>query len=152
MDPDRGEGSCGVAPGISSLATGRARTAELIVETYEQCPPTNADLALDAVDGLLATPQGFKNFSFSLDIFPGCDGSVDGAGKLMDEIRRDTRWSFQVEGPDNPRSVSGSDMQLAPRVPLLDFRRQQVQLDSGLGRLLLLEIRPGTSASLQSHF
>lgn len=152
VDTDTGEGACVTDEELSELATGRAQTASLGVDAYTQCPPTNIELSLDEVDELLADDHlRFANFSFSMDIFPGCDEQSD-TGELMTRIRRDTRWSFGLQGPDNPRSVSGSDMQLAPKVPLLEFRRQQIQLDSALSRVLLLEIRPGSSVSLQSHF
>ncbi|MEC9070808.1 MAG: hypothetical protein VX938_00455, partial [Myxococcota bacterium] len=152
VDPETGEGSCDVDSERSALATGRAYTARLAVDTYPQCPPSNGDISLDLVGDLLSEDhERFSNFSFSLDVLPGCDQDSE-TGALLTAIRQDTRWSFLMEGPDSPRSVSGSDMHLTPRVPVLEFRRQQVQLDSALSRILLLEIRPGSSTSLQSHF
>ena len=147
---DAGAGACVEHDGADLRFAGRITQVGLTTadEPYGSCPPGLEDIGFDDVGALL--PAGwrrFTNWSFSLDMFPGCRNEEDGSITIVANSR-DTTWLFDFAGPDSPQSVSVDGVLLGNRVPLLDFRRQQVQLDTATGRVHLLQIRANASTTI----
>lgn len=140
-------GACAADLDLDPHQTGRLETVSL-AEDYATCPPGPAQIGADGVDGLTGGAARFSNWSFGLQAFPGC--VTDDQGHALVPTQRDTRWSFDFFGPDNPRTVSAQEALLGTRVSLLDFRRNQVQLDTSGGAVHLLEIRTSEDELLVS--
>ncbi len=142
---DREAGSCVEDTSLDARLTGRAGARSLDVGDYLTCPPRPERLELGAVEQLTGdSGPSFVNPSIGIDIFPACD--VDDNGQIVTRAnQQDTRWSFSIVGPNDPASIAVDGSLLGVRVPMLDFRRQQVQLDASASRASLLEVRPGTT-------
>ncbi|MGM0578653.1 MAG: hypothetical protein ACQEXJ_23210 [Myxococcota bacterium] len=146
---DAEAGACVPDEDAPERQKGRLTTARLADGvSYATCPPSLDLLGADSVDEALAGDHvRFENWSFGVDVFPGCEIGEDGGVERV-PTQRDTRWTFFVQGPDTPSSVSAQGAFLGPRVPLLDFRRQQIQLDTVVGRIHHLQVRPGSTTLL----
>jgi hypothetical protein len=139
---NRATSACEVDETLDPRLTGRATEVADAVSKYETCPPPAAQLAEDRVTSLAPAAGRFVNPSFELDIFPAC--SVDTQGVITPVAsQQDTSFSFVVTGPQQGSALTVSDSVLITRVPLLDFRRQQVQLDTAARRALVLQYRLG---------
>ena len=129
----------------------RVIQSELLPDaSYEVCPPTIEQLSHDLVDGLVDAAVRFENWSFALDVLPGCVEDDDGQIELV-PTQRDTRWTFDVLGPDEGATVRLSSSILALRIGSFDFRRQNVYLDTGGERASLFQVRPGVTELLATY-
>ena len=149
---DGDAGACVDDPALDARRDGRIQQVDLgapgDAAPYASCPPSLDDIGFASVAALL--PEGwsrFTNYSFSVDLFPGCR-HLEGGGIELVESQRDTTWTFDLAGPDAPQSISADGVLLGNRVPLLDFRRWQLQLDSASGRVHLLEIRANSVSNV----
>jgi len=139
---DRAAGACTVDESLDPRLTGRATEVPDAVSKYEQCPPPPTQLEHDTVTAIAPASGRFVNPSFGVDVFPACD-TVDGAIVPVPS-QQDTAFTFTVTGPHEAGAMSISESILIPRVPLLDFRRQQVQLDTSARRAAILQYRIGS--------
>lgn len=138
---DRAAGACVSDDALDPRLTGRASEVPDAVSKYATCPPPPDQLAHDTVTAIAPEAGRFINPSFGVDIFPACD-VVDGAIVPVPS-QQDTAFTFSVTGPHEGGAMSITDAYLIPRVPLLDFRRQQVQLDTSAKRAAILQYRVG---------
>ena len=129
---------------ISPLLTGRASTASLVGEAYATCPPEQSTLVIESLESIVDTASRFANYSFKLDIMPAC---VNGpTGVEMVGTQRDTRWSFDLNGPDDPATISYSGIGLSPRLSTFEFRRQMIHLDTSGNRISVLTVLPALNS------
>lgn len=139
---DRETASCVVDEDLDERLTGRSTEVPDAVSKYEQCPPGASQLQEDTVEEIAPASGRFYNPSFGVDIFPACETTSEGEIVHVPS-QQDTALSFIISGPHSSSSLSVSDAVAITRVPLLDFRRQQVQLDVGLNRASILQLRIG---------
>ncbi len=139
---DRAEGLCVTDDTLDPRLEGRIQAVPDAVSRYDACPPSDASLAFDRVDAVTGGAPRFSNPSFSLDLFPACETTEDG-GIAAIPTQQETSFTFTVTGPQSGSALSVSDSMLLARVPLLDARRHQVQLDAGRNRLSILQLRFG---------
>ena len=139
---DRATGACTIDDTLDPRLDGRATEVPDAVSKYEECPPPATQLQFDTVTEIAPTAGRFVNPSFGIDLFPACDVTADGAITQVPS-QQDTAFSFTVTGPNEGSAMSVSDSLLITRVPLLDFRRQQVQLDTAAKRAAILQYRLG---------
>lgn len=121
--------------------------------SYGACTPILEEIDADGAALFHPDPDNpvrFHNFSFELEVFPGCIPSEDGSATLV-ESQRDTRWTFQVAGPESPRAATVAGVLHSARVPVLDFRRQQMQLDTAGRQVHQLEIRADGADHLATY-
>ena len=105
-------------------------------------PAPGEQLAEDRVGEIASEGDRYYNPSFGVDIFPACELGADGAITAV-ASQQDTAFTIAVTGPQLGSALSISDSIAVPRVPLLDFRRQQVQLDTAAKRAAILQLRLG---------
>ena len=146
IDPETQEGSCQRLDD-QSASMGRVSQRQ-DASLYATCPPSNEQLSHTASVPLYtpADEGRFTNFSFSLDVFEGCEQSDEGI--VASASQRDMRWTFEIDGPDAPMVTAAhrinnytSTVLHSSSVPVMTLTRQQVQLDSGGRRVHVLEIR-----------
>ena len=139
---------------VEDLPIGRATERDpSLVDSYSACPPLNSDLSTDSP--LVAdTTRGFENWSFGVDLFPGCwleeDASISHAPS-----RRGTTWSFTIVGASTPRtlsarsleSASGSLLHAQPLVPL-ETLRWQALLDTAGRRVTLTTVNASSQSTI----
>jgi hypothetical protein len=139
---NRNEGVCTVDETLDARIRGRIVEVPDAVARYDQCPPSNEALAFDRVDALRGDHPRFSNPSFGLDLFTGC--AVGETGEITAiPTQQETTFTFNVTGPQAGSALSVSDSMLQARVPLIESRRHQVQLDAGRSRLSVLQLRFG---------
>lgn len=109
---------------------------------YQTCPPSVDALRHTEMDGFVDPDERFFNPSFGLDIFPACEQNEQNQ-IVSAPSQQDTMFTFTVTGPQQGSALSVSDALLLMRVPLLDFRRQQVQLDAAARKASILQLRLG---------
>jgi hypothetical protein len=63
-------------------------------------------------------------------------------GVQMVDTMRDTAWRFELNGMDDPSTMSFSGIGLSLRIGQLDFRRQLIHLDTSGNRVSVLTILP----------
>jgi len=139
---DRTTSQCTTDDGLDPRLESRFHDVAGAVERYDQCPPTTESLLIDRVETLAAGATRFTNPSFSLYLFPACSTAPDGTFKAT-PTQQETAFTFTVTGPQAGSALSVSDSMLLARVPLLESRRHQVQLDAGRNRLSILQLRFG---------
>ncbi|MCC6623423.1 MAG: hypothetical protein IT385_19340 [Deltaproteobacteria bacterium] len=134
--------ACVVDEALEARLTGRLTERTGAVASYAQCPPPAEQLAYDTVEALAPAASRFENPSMLLDVFPGCERTA-GGGIAAVASQQDTTFSFTITGPYQGSALSISDSILANGVPMLDFRRQQMQLDASARRASILQMRLG---------
>jgi len=147
---DRTGGTCGEDPTIATNFTAdiaaklRARPDERsgAVAQYASCPPPSEQLSKDQVEPLAPEASRFTNPSFGLDVFPACVANADGTIGTR-ASQQDTTFTFDVTGPYVGSALSIANSILMDRVPQLDIRRQQIQLDASAKRASILQFRFG---------
>ncbi len=141
-DPDA-EACVTAAPGdpnfafTSPLIQGRI-TESTLTAPYTACPVPTTALTVDAVDALGEGDDRFENFSFEAEIFPGCEITDDGEVTIAPS-QRDTRWTFETTGPEQPADVRLVGTGIAATLGTLDFERQLLQLDTSGNRVNVLD-------------
>ncbi len=141
---DRATSTCSVDDTLDPRLTARASEVPDAVSKYETCPPQAEQLQEETVTTIAPEANRFVNPSFGLDIFPACEVLADGTIAPLPS-QQDTAFTFAVTGPHQGSALSVSDSIAGVRVPLLDFRRQQVQLDTAAKRASILQLRLGDS-------
>ena len=139
---DRAAGACVVDADLDPRLSGRITEVPDAVAKYESCPPPGEQLAEDRVGEIASEGDRYYNPSFGVDIFPACELGADGAITAV-ASQQDTAFTIAITGPQLGSALSISDSIAVPRVPLLDFRRQQVQLDTAAKRAAILQLRLG---------
>ncbi|HRE90378.1 MAG TPA: hypothetical protein PK095_14695, partial [Myxococcota bacterium] len=139
---DREKALCVEDTELDARLVGRLTEIADATSKYQTCPPSVDALRHTAMDGFVDPDGRFYNPSFGLDIFPACELNA------QDQItaapsQQDTLFTFTVTGPQQGSALSVSDALLLMRVPLLDFRRQQVQLDAAARKASILQLRLG---------
>jgi hypothetical protein len=106
---------------------------------YAECPPKLDEVG---VEGALlpAAATRFENFSFGLNIFPGCSNQEDGTIERV-QSQRGTRWTFVVQGPDSPKTYASHSSIYGGSLHPIDAKRFQMQLDPAGRRANLLDLR-----------
>jgi hypothetical protein len=129
---------------------GRVDTVPLADGAYDQCPPSLEQIGLDNVEAFAGegAPR-LSNFSFDLQLFPGCLASDDGTVQVI-APQRDTVWTFNFYGPSAPKTVSAQSSLLGVRIGKIDVRRHLVQLDTAGGKAHILQVRPGIEKLLKT--
>jgi len=139
---DRVTNTCTIDTTLDARLVGRASEVPDAVAKYTTCPPQASQLQADSVLEIAPETHRTINPSFGLDIFPACDLLADGTIAQVPS-QQDTAFTFVVTGPAQGSALSVSDAVALARVPLLDFRRQQVQLDTAAKRASILQLRLG---------
>jgi len=139
---NRATGTCAVDDTLDPRLVGRASEVPGAVGKYATCPPQAAQLQADTVLELSPVSGRTINPSFGIDIFPACDVLADGTIAPVPS-QQDTAFTFVVTGPQQGSALSIANSIALMRVPLLDFRRQQVQLDTAAKRAVILQLRLG---------
>lgn len=139
---DRATSTCGSDDTLDARLVGRATEVPDAVAKYDTCPPQAAELQADTVLTIAPEANRTVNPSFGIDIFPACELLPDGTIAEVPS-QQDTAFTFVVAGPQQGSALSVSDSVALARVPLLDFRRQQVQLDTAAKRAAILQLRLG---------
>ena len=139
---NRDTGACVIDDTLDPRLNGRASEVPGAVEKYATCPPADDQLSEANVTEFAPESARFENPSFALNVFPGCT-NADDKSIVAAPSQQDTTFSFTVTGPQGGSSLSISNSLLLTRVPLLDFRRQQVQLDTSANRAAILQMRLG---------
>jgi hypothetical protein len=134
--------TCVVDDTLDTRFAGRIDERTAALSAYAQCPPPAEQLAQDAVEALAPAATRFLNPSFAVDVFPGCERDAEGA-IVAAPSQQDTTFQFTVTGPNQGSALSTSDNILVTKVPMLDFRRQQIQLDTSARRASILQMRLG---------
>ena len=142
---DRATSTCLIDDTLDSRVVGRLSEVADATTKYATCPPSTDALGFAAVDEIADPDTRFFNPSFGLDIFPACtrDGQTTTGTIVAVPSQQDTVFTFTVTGPQTGSALSVSDSLLLMRVPLLDFRRQQVQLDAAARKASILQLRLG---------
>jgi hypothetical protein len=139
---DRDSGTCRIDDSLDPRIVGRIAEVPDATTKYTTCPPPVDALRHGAVDRIADPGRRFFNPSFGVDIFPACDRNDQGAIVPVPS-QQDTVFTFTVTGPQQGSALSVTDSLLLSRVPLLDFRRQQVQLDTAARKASILQLRIG---------
>jgi len=140
------DGACATQEDLDQEVNGRLHEAKLAQGTYLSCPPSADDLAFDVVDELLDGDTRFANYSFKVDMFPACrngDSGIDLPG-----TRRGTRWSFGVDSPQTPQSITVEGVTHSARSVPFDFRRQLIHLGTSGNRVTVLKISPTSTVPI----
>jgi len=129
---------------------GRLATVELAQDAYSQCPPSLEQIGVEKVEEFAGSQaHRLSTFSLDLQVFPGC--LADATGQVLTHApQRDTKWSFNLYGPDNPKTVSAQSVLLGARIGAIDVRRHLVQLDTSGGKAHILQVRPGIERLLKT--
>ena len=142
--------ACLIDEELDERLQGRIETLEISEDAYDQCPPSLEQIGVENVQTLVgADAAKLTNFSFGVQIFPGCMGTQAGIIETVPP-QRDTSWSFNFYGPDAPKTVSAQSVLLGARTGKIDVSRHLVQLDTSGGKAHLLQVRPGTERLLQT--
>lgn len=139
---DREKSTCEIDTTLDERLSGRLTEIADAVSKYTTCPPSVDALRHTVMDGFVDSDTRYFNPSFGLDIFPACELNDQGQITAAPS-QQDTMFSFTVTGPQQGSALSVSDSLLLARVPLLDFRRQQVQLDAAARKASILQLRLG---------
>lgn len=137
-----GAGTCVVDTDLDPRLSGRISEVPNAVAKYDTCPPLAEQLAVDRVGEIAPEADRYYNPSFGVDVFPACELAADGTISPV-ASQQDTAFTIALTGPQLGSALSISDSIAVPRVPLLDFRRQQVQLDTAAKRAAILQLRLG---------
>jgi hypothetical protein len=140
---NRAEARCEVDETLSPLLAGRIAEVTDSVSKYTQCPPTADALREGVIDNLAPAASRYFNPSFGLDIFRGCERDATSGAISAVESQQDTAFTFTVTGPHQGSALTVPEPFVLARVPLLPFRRQQIQLDSAARRAAILQFRLG---------
>ncbi|MFO0746791.1 MAG: hypothetical protein U1F43_14130 [Myxococcota bacterium] len=124
----------------ANVFRGRVHERADAVASYDECPPPADQLSYDKVEELAPAASRFTNPSMGVDVFPGCERTTEGAIAAVPS-QQDTTFTFTLTGPQQGSALSISNSVLVTRVPMLDFRRQQVQLDASARRATILQMR-----------
>jgi hypothetical protein len=138
---NRTENRCETDETLSPLLSGRISEIIDSVDNYTQCPPSADELRESVIESLAPASTRYFNPSFGLDIFRGCTRTGDTFAPI--ESQQDTTFTFTVTSPHQGSALTVPEPLLIPRVPTIDFRRQQVQLDSAAKRAVILQFRLG---------
>lgn len=139
---DRAAGLCLVDESLDARLNGRLSEVPDAVAKYQSCPPPPSQLLENTVEAIAPAAERFTNPSFALDVFPACETLEDGRIAPLPS-QQDTVLTFAVTGPHQGSALSIADSVSIARVPLIDFRRQQVQLDTARRRAAILQLRLG---------
>lgn len=142
---DREKALCVEDTTLDTRLVGRLAEIADATSKYQTCPPSVDALRHTEMDGFVDPDDRFYNPSFGLDIFPACElTEQNGQNQIVSApSQQDTMFTFTVTGPQQGSALSVSDALLLMRVPLLDFRRQQVQLDAAARKASILQLRLG---------
>lgn len=139
---DRDKALCVEDTTLDERLSGRLTEIADATSKYTTCPPSVDALRHTQMDGFVDPDERFFNPSFGLDIFPACERNAQNQ-IVSAPSQQDTMFTFTVTGPQQGSALSVSDALLLMRVPLLDFRRQQVQLDAAARKASILQLRLG---------
>jgi hypothetical protein len=135
-------GKCVKDTALDARHTGRLVEAKLKAgAAYRTCPPGLDQTAFEVMEDVLDTRTRFANWSFRLDMWPGCETKEDGTIALLPTLR-DTSWVFTLTGPQSPATLSSAASALSPRLGQLELRRSVVQLDAGDHSVTVIDFTP----------
>jgi hypothetical protein len=140
------DGQCGLDPNASERLHSRIQEATLINGNYTTCPPSSSELTVDSVDTLVSSDSRFENFSFKTYMFPSCRNTEQGV--VLPGTRRDTRWTFSLNGMDTPTTIQVEGTTHSARSVPFDFRRQLIHLGTSGNRVTLLRVSPTSTVPI----
>jgi len=140
------EGQCAVDETLSERLRSRVREATIVGGVYETCPPDNSKLTTAGLESLVEPGAGFENYSFQVTMLPACRNSSEGI--QLPGTRRDTRWSFSLNGTDSPTSIQVDGTTHSARSVPFHFRRQLIHLGTSGNRITVLRVSPTSTVPI----
>jgi len=140
------EGACSVDPNLTERLNSRLQEAKLAGGSYETCPPENSLLTSEGLESLVENGSGFENHSFKVTMLPACRNTTEGI--VLPGTRRDTRWSFSLNGTDTPTTISVEGTTHSARSVPFNFRRQLIHLGTSGNRVTVLRVSPTTTVPI----
>ena len=134
------DGQCTEKETLSNRLTSRLQQATLVDDTYATCPPANDRLTTAGLESLVSAGSTFENHSFNVTMLPGCRNTAEGVELV--HTRRDTRWSFSLNGTSSPKQVQVDGTMHSARTVPFDFRRQLIHLGTSGNRVTVLRVSP----------